>query len=419
VSASPPADPDHTGAGPAAHQGACPPGSRHALLPGVRSRVVRTPRLATHVYESGTPGDEPIVLIHGNASSARFFEELMAALPDYYVVAPDLRGYGASETLVVDARRGVRDYADDVHALVETLGLGAFHLLGWSLGGCVAMRYAIDHPDRLRSLTLQAPGSPYGYGGTHGPEGRPNYDDWAGSGGGLISPEVRARYSQRDAGADSPFSPRNGLRRLYVKPPFRFAPEREDALVEQMLLMVIGDQYYPGDATPSPHWPFTAPGVYGSNNAVSPKYCDLSPLAVVRGGPPILWVRGADDQVVQDGAMADPAQLGKLGIIPGWPGDAVCPPQPMVAQTRAVLERYAANGGGYREEVFADCGHSPHLEHPERFRALFADFVGAAGARPAAGVTPTEGGKRPPAGGPPAAVPPRRGGLLRRLFGRR
>lgn len=46
----------------------------------------------------------------------------------------------------------------------------------------------------------------------------------------------------------------------------------------------------------------------------------------------------------------------------------------MVTQTRAVLERY----GNYREEVLADCGHSPHLEHPAEFRRLLLDHLGAA-----------------------------------------
>jgi len=355
-----------------------PPGSRYPLAPGVRSRIVQTPRLATHVYESGPEDGEPLVLVHGNASSARFFEEFMAALPGFRVYAPDLRGYGASEAKPVEAARGLRDYADDIHALVEALGLGSFHLLGWSLGGCITMQYVIDHPERVRTLTLHATGSPYGYGGSRGGDGRPDYDDFAGSGAGLISPEVVARYQAKDFTADSPFSPRSGLRQFIVKPTFAFAPEREDALVEQMLLMAIGDEYYPGDkGPPSPNWPFITPGVCGSNNAVSPKHCDLSPLADVRGGPPILWVRGADDQIVSDAAMLDIATLGKLGIVPGWPGEDVCPPQPMLAQVRAVLDCYAANGGRYREIVLDDCGHSPLIEKPAEFLAAFRAFLGS------------------------------------------
>ncbi|MDW8233861.1 MAG: alpha/beta hydrolase, partial [Roseiflexaceae bacterium] len=57
---------------------------------------------------------------------------------------------------------------------------------------------------------------------------------------------------------------------------------------------------------------------------------------------------------------------------PGWPGAEVCPPQPMIAQIRAVLDAYAAHGGRYAEHVLSECGHSPHIEKPEEFRGLLA-----------------------------------------------
>ena len=60
-----------------------------------------------------------------------------------------------------------------------------------------------------------------------------------------------------------------------------------------------------------------------------------------------------------------------------WPGAEACPPQPMLAQTRAVLDRYAANGGAYREVVIEDAGHSPYLEKPEAVdAALHAHLQG-------------------------------------------
>ena len=91
--------------------------------------------------------------------------------------------------------------------------------------------------------------------------------------------------------------------------------------------------------------------------------------------PPILWIRGDSDQIVSDTSLFDFGTLGKLGAVPGWPGDAVFPPQPMVSQTRAVLDQYAANGGEYREVVIADAGHSPHVEQPAAFREAFIAFL--------------------------------------------
>jgi pimeloyl-ACP methyl ester carboxylesterase len=337
--------------------------------------MVTTTRLQQHVYESGTAGHPPLILIHGNASSARFFEQLLPRLAGYHVLAPDLRGYGATEAQVVDATRGVRDFSDDIEALAVALRLERFHLLGWSLGGCVAMQYTIDHPQRVLSLTLEATGSPFGYGCTRNAAGALNWDDVAGSGAGLINPEIIARYQAGDTTTDSPFSPRSVMRQLYVKPPFAFEPTWEDALVEQMLLMRIGDQFYPGDSVTSPNWPFTGPGIYGANNALSPKYCHLTGLADITPRPPMLWVHGADDQVVGDMALVDPGALGKMGAIPGWPGDEVYPPQPMLAQIRALLDRYRANGGTYEEVVLPNCAHAPHIEHPTEFVARFTALM--------------------------------------------
>jgi pimeloyl-ACP methyl ester carboxylesterase len=378
--------------------GPCPPQSQFPLAAGVRSRIVPSARLRHHVYESGAPGAEPILLIHGNAASARFYEHLLARLgARYHCVAPDLRGYGASEAKPADATRGLRDFSDDIEALAQALGWESFHLVGWSLGGNIAMQYTIDHPNRVRSLTLEAAGSPFGYGCTHGAEGIPNVADFAGSGAGLISPELVTRLQNKDTTADSPFSPRSAMRHLYVKAGFTYDPRWEDALVEQILLMQLGEQFYPGDSVPSPNWPFTAPGVYGANNALSPKYGNLTGLADITPKPPILWVHGADDLVVGDQAMVDPGTLGKMGLIPGWPGDEAYPPQPMLAQLRALLERYAANGGAYQEQVLAECGHSVHIEQPDAFVNLLEAHIAAA----------------PPAP-PPAPVPsqPTRRGLL-------
>ena len=86
--------------------------------------------------------------------------------------------------------------------------------------------------------------------------------------------------------------------------------------------------------------------------------------------PPILWVRGSHDQIVSDQSLFDLGTLGQLGAVPDWPGADVFPPQPMVSQTRTVLDQYRANGGSYQEEVIEDTGHTPYIEQPEAFMAL-------------------------------------------------
>ena len=90
-------------------------------------------------------------------------------------------------------------------------------------------------------------------------------------------------------------------------------------------------------------------------------------------------MRGSDDQIVSDTSFFDLGYLGKLGFVPGWPGEDVFPPQPMVGQTRAVLAKYTAEGGAYWEKVIADTGHTPYIEKPEEFAALLIEHLEHAG----------------------------------------
>jgi len=98
-------------------------------------------------------------------------------------------------------------------------------------------------------------------------------------------------------------------------------------------------------------------------------------LATITPKPSILWIRGADDQIVSDTSFFDFGFLGQLGAVPGWPGADVYPAQPMIAQIRTVLDNYRANGGAYHEVVLPDCGHSPHIEKQDEVFKLFTEFV--------------------------------------------
>lgn len=344
------------------------------LLDGLESSIVQTARLRTHIITGGPADGEPIIFVHGNLSAARFWEEMLIALPSRFrAIAPDMRGYGRSETAPVDATRGMRDFSDDLFALVEALDLDRPHLVGWSLGGCVAMQYAIDHSDRLVSITLSATGSPYGFGGTRDLDGSPTSPDFAGSGGGIANPEFARRVAAGDRSAESPFSPRNVMNGMYFKPPFR--SPREDVFVDEILTTVHDEHNWPGDAVPVSNWPGVAPGGVGVNNALSPKYCNLSAFAELANLIPALWIRGDADLIVSDSSMSDLGTLGRLGLVPGWPGADVFPSQPMVSQIRAVLDRYAARDGRYQEVVLRECGHSPHVEQPEVFREAFFKFL--------------------------------------------
>jgi len=98
-------------------------------------------------------GEKTIVLIHGNFSSSLHFSPLISRLPkNVRVLAPDLRGYGDSSYY----RRisSLADLANDVHLFMEALEVKKAFVVGWSLGGGVALELAANHPKDVIKLVL-------------------------------------------------------------------------------------------------------------------------------------------------------------------------------------------------------------------------------------------------------------------------
>ncbi|MBP2707137.1 alpha/beta hydrolase [Microbispora sp. RL4-1S] len=340
---------------------ATPPGDT-----AVVAERVGTPRLTLNVLSVPGSAGDPVLFVHGNVSSSAFWRSTMTAVAgEFRPYALDLRGFGESDPAPVDATRGVRDYSDDVLALLDVIGPA--HLVGWSLGGGVVMQALRDRPERVRGATLVNPVSPYGFGGTRDVDGTLTHPDGAGSGGGTANPAFVTALRDGDRSDAAPVSPRTVMRAAYAAPGADFADE-EDAFVESMLSTRVGDDHYPGDSAPSDAWPGVAPGKRGVLNTIAPIHFRIDDLHLVDPKPPILWIRGADDVIVSDTSLFDLAHLGAIGAVPGWDGT---PAQPMIAQTRAVLDRY----GAYREVVVAGCGHSPHVEKPAEFRAALIEHL--------------------------------------------
>ena len=346
-------------------------------LPGITSKLIDTPRLKIHVLLSGSDADVAVLFVHGNASSATYWEEIMLKLPKgYRGIAPDLRGYGDTEDKLVDATRGYGDWVDDLLDLLQALGVKRYHAVGHSLGGTVVFNLVTAAAPNIISATFVDPGSPYGFGGSKDLDGTPCYDDFAGSGGGVVNPDFPKLIEAKDRSTDNPqASPRVVMNSFYWKPPFK--PTREEDLLSSLLSEKIGPEKYPGDFVASPNWPNVAPGKWGPINATSPKYVgdSVKRFLAVTPKPPILGVRCDSDQIDRDNSMLDWGTSGKWGAVPGWPGEEVYPPQPMVGQMRKVLDQYAANGGRYWEKVVADTAHSPYIEKPDEFMELLAEHL--------------------------------------------
>ena len=338
------------------------------ILDGIVQHSIRTTRLTANVLERPSTGapQKTVVFVHGNVSSSLFWQPAMLDLdPSVRALAIDLRGFGDSETLPVDATRGVRDFSDDVVSVLDELGLGAVNLVGWSMGGGVVLQLLLDHPERVLSVSLVSPVSPYGFGGTR-LDGSKLDDAGAGTGGGGANPAFVAALEARDLGEDQ-MSPRTVFRTAYVSDPAPQA-QHEDLWVESMLTTKTGPANYPGDAGAAEAWPGFGAGTTGVLNTMAPKHFDVSGIVDLPVKPAILWMRGADDAIVSDASFFDINYLGQVGVIPGWPGEEIAPAQPMIAQTRAVFERYEAAGGSVTFVEEPGVGHSFHIERPERFR---------------------------------------------------
>jgi pimeloyl-ACP methyl ester carboxylesterase len=103
-------------------------------------------------YEEHGSG-EPLVLLHGGISTGEMFAPLLPELgKGRRVITVDLQGHGG--TADVDRPLDARLMADDIAALLDHLGLEQADVMGYSLGGKVALRLGIQHPARVRRLVL-------------------------------------------------------------------------------------------------------------------------------------------------------------------------------------------------------------------------------------------------------------------------
>jgi pimeloyl-ACP methyl ester carboxylesterase len=94
---------------------------------------------------------DPLVLIHGLADDHRAWRKVLPWLVmRHRVVLYDFRGHG--DTTLGHAEGSLRQLSGDLVALMDALGLQRAALAGFSLGGTIAMRTAIDHPDRVSRL---------------------------------------------------------------------------------------------------------------------------------------------------------------------------------------------------------------------------------------------------------------------------
>ena len=336
----------------------------------VSQKFVRTKKLKIAYYHFGEGNEKQLLLLHGNLSSSAFFLPLVPMLETKYeLFIPDLRCFGNSDALPIDATRGYRDFSDDVYDFVTALGLTRFNICGWSMGGNIAMQLLTDHEELIEKMILLAPGSPYGFGGTKDEIGTPCSPVGLGSGGGCANPALVSA-----AATGNPVILKDILDKFYFTPLFTMPKFWEDLFIEELKKIKIGNDKYPGNYTFSVKWPYVVAGTKGILNAMSSKYGRLDNMLDVYHKPDVLWIHGRDDIIVSDTSLIEFGYLGKAGFVPGWPGERLYPPQPMVSQIRYFLEMYRTKGGEFAEALLPG-GHMCALEHPELFISAVDTFL--------------------------------------------
>lgn len=105
------------------------------------------------IYYEVTGEGEPVILSHGlGGNHAIWYQQVADLAFDHKVVTWDQRGFGQSTNHAHNA--GPVAFASDLGELMDHLGLESAHLVGQSMGGWTVMGFALDHPERVRSLTL-------------------------------------------------------------------------------------------------------------------------------------------------------------------------------------------------------------------------------------------------------------------------
>jgi pimeloyl-ACP methyl ester carboxylesterase len=99
-----------------------------------------------------------LVLLHAFGVSSKAWKDVVAHLDGFDVVAPDLPGFGEADDRLKAV--SVHDYADWVLKHLSDRGVGDFVLVGWSMGGKIALAAALQRPPGLRALILVAPSPP-------------------------------------------------------------------------------------------------------------------------------------------------------------------------------------------------------------------------------------------------------------------
>jgi pimeloyl-ACP methyl ester carboxylesterase len=119
------------------------------------TRISLSTGVTLKVAQGGPADGEPTILLHGFPESHRTWRAVAPALAEEYrVLAPDQRGFGASDKPVGVEKYKADETVADIFALADAYGIGRFTLVGHDWGGAIAWAAALKHGDRLNALVI-------------------------------------------------------------------------------------------------------------------------------------------------------------------------------------------------------------------------------------------------------------------------
>jgi pimeloyl-ACP methyl ester carboxylesterase len=280
----------------------------------------------TMAYMDVPPAAEPsgmtVVLMHGKAFGGYYFRNVIEALTGsgHRVVVPDQIGWGKSPK--PDIHYSFHLLAANTAALLDHLDIGRVAVLGHSTGGMTAVRFTLMYPGRVTHLVLEDP------------LGLADYRT------GIPAQSEETLYDHELHWTD-PATIRGYVKGYFVHPD----PKIYDPLADVLIRVTLSPDY--------PRWARAAALTFQMIYQQPVRY------EYPRIAPPTLLVVGAEDHVVPLGNYAPPAEVARLGDFVGL-------------STAAAQDIPHA-----KHVVIPECGHIPHLEHPDEFFAELLPFLGS------------------------------------------
>lgn len=125
----------------------------------VAAHFVDSGGMKWRVCSAGPASGRPVLLLHGWGANAYMYRAMIRPLATagYSLIIPDLPGHGWGDLALDRPHAHLAAYVTALRTLCDTLGIGRVSVVGQSMGGGIALQFALDHPERVAALALISP----------------------------------------------------------------------------------------------------------------------------------------------------------------------------------------------------------------------------------------------------------------------